>query len=254
MPSTCRHTHVVVFSQHGTRDIPSQLSGGDLDGDLYNVVFDRRLITTATYQAADYPRVSAEELDRAVISKDMSDFFIQFMESDLLGMLSNIHMQLADQHELGTFEPACIKLAGLASIAVDFSKTSIPVNMMDCPRHIRCRPDFMAPSPRVIVSDQGALDLEEDDNLDDDAFEGLDIEPRSIHYYESQKVLGQLYRAIDERRFLTKMQQDQHAIMARAGPSNTMLETLLAYMKRQASQSGVLYQHHSELAAEIRAG
>jgi len=28
--------NVVVFSQHGARDIPSMLSGGDLDGDLYS--------------------------------------------------------------------------------------------------------------------------------------------------------------------------------------------------------------------------
>lgn len=27
----------IVFSQRGQRDLPSQLSGGDLDGDLYNV-------------------------------------------------------------------------------------------------------------------------------------------------------------------------------------------------------------------------
>lgn len=30
-------SNVVVFSQHGARDLPSQLSGGDLDGDIYNV-------------------------------------------------------------------------------------------------------------------------------------------------------------------------------------------------------------------------
>jgi len=33
-----RLSNVVVFSQHGARDLPSQLSGGDLDGDLYNVI------------------------------------------------------------------------------------------------------------------------------------------------------------------------------------------------------------------------
>lgn len=68
--------NVVVFSQHGDRDIPSMLSGGDLDGDLYNVIWDEALIPRRTHVPADYPRVSAVELDRAVTRKDMSDFFV----------------------------------------------------------------------------------------------------------------------------------------------------------------------------------
>lgn len=68
--------NAVVFSQHGARDLPSMLSGGDLDGDLYNVIWDHRLVPATTHQPADYPRVSAVELDRAVMRKDMSDFFV----------------------------------------------------------------------------------------------------------------------------------------------------------------------------------
>lgn len=37
-------SNVIVFSQHGSRDLPSQLSGGDLDGDLYNVIWDERYV------------------------------------------------------------------------------------------------------------------------------------------------------------------------------------------------------------------
>jgi hypothetical protein len=39
-------------------------------------------------------------------------------------------MQLADQHHEGTAHPDCLKLAELASIAVDFSKTGIAVGTM----------------------------------------------------------------------------------------------------------------------------
>ncbi|OQO08186.1 hypothetical protein B0A48_06980 [Cryoendolithus antarcticus] len=81
--------NVVVFSQHVKRDLASQLSGGDLDGDLYNVIYDDCLIPPITYQAAEYPRVKARELDRPVTAKDMGDFFVQFMQSDQLGMLCN---------------------------------------------------------------------------------------------------------------------------------------------------------------------
>ena len=250
-----RLSNVVVFSQHGMRDLASKLSGGDLDGDIYNVIYDRRLIPTCATEPADYPRVAAKELDRTVSPKDMSDFFIQFMESDQLGMLCNVHMQLADQRLKGTFDEDCIKLASMASTAVDFSKTGIPVKMKDCPKYDRCRPDFMAPSPRVLVSEQGYIEFEEEDNEEDEAFEGLDAERRSFRYYESKRILGQLYRAIDERTFLAKMQQNRRSIVASApAASASLLQQLLAYMKRLASSYGVTYNHHQELASEIRYG
>lgn len=119
----------VVFSQHGARDLPSQLSGGDLDGDLYNVIFEPDLMPRKDIATpADYPRVAPVELDRAVTSKDMSDFFVHFMETDQLGQISTVHVQLADQKPEGVFHPDCIKLAEMASTAVDFSKTGIPVS------------------------------------------------------------------------------------------------------------------------------
>lgn len=42
----------IVFSQHGERDLPSMLSGGDLDGDLYNVIFERSLWPQVTFPPA----------------------------------------------------------------------------------------------------------------------------------------------------------------------------------------------------------
>jgi hypothetical protein len=34
-------SNCICFSQKGKRDLPSQLSGGDLDGDLYNIIWDK---------------------------------------------------------------------------------------------------------------------------------------------------------------------------------------------------------------------
>lgn len=163
-------------------------------------------------------------------------------------------MQLADQLSIGTYHADCIKLASMASTAVDFSKTGIPVNMKECPRYNRCRPDFMAPSPRVVVSEAGFLDLEDEDNEDDEAFEDLDAEKRAFRYYQSNKVLGELYRAIDERRFLARMQQEQRTHMATSNITSNLLNTLLTYMKHQATRNGVQFDHHYDLAVEIRAG
>ena len=163
-------------------------------------------------------------------------------------------MQLADQQSIGTYHADCIKLASMASTAVDFSKTGIPVNMKECPKYRRCRPDFMAPSPRVVISEVGFIDLEEEDNEEDEAFEDLDAERRAFRYYPSNKVLGELYRAIDERRFLVRMQQEQMTHLLTSNITSNLLKTLLAYMRRQATLNGIQFDHHHELALEIRAG
>ena len=142
--SPLRELHnCVIFSQHGGRDLPSKLSGGDLDGDLYNVIFDESLIPKFTYTPADYPRIEAIAIDRPVEAMDMSDFFIKFMQTDRLGYISNAHLTLADQvsseakknagisllpNKNGIFSDGCIKLAGMASTAVDFSKTGVEVS------------------------------------------------------------------------------------------------------------------------------
>lgn len=143
----------------------------------------------------------------------------------------------------------------MASTAVDFSKTGIPVDMNMCPRYNRCRPDFMAPSPRVVVSSEpGYLDFEDQENEDEEAFEDLDAERRAFRYYESKKILGQLYRNIDERKFLSTMQEDQRRVMSSVSTADNLLRTLVKYMKRHATQYGILYSHHHDLATEIRAG
>lgn len=134
----------IVFSQTGTRDLPSQLSGGDLDGDIYHVVWDQSLGISKLkiFPPADYPRVAPRTLGRPVTKDDMADFFVDFMQTDHLGPIATRHIILADQNTSGTLDPDCIKLARLHSTAVDFSKTGIPVELNELPRAKKCRPDL----------------------------------------------------------------------------------------------------------------
>jgi len=117
----------VVFSKKGNRDLPSQLSGGDLDGDRYFVIWDPNCAPVMSFTPADYARQDPINIGRAVQKEDMTDFFIKFMETDQLGRIAVIHRILADQTDQGTLDPACIQLAEMHSTAVDFSKTGIPV-------------------------------------------------------------------------------------------------------------------------------
>ncbi|THV87176.1 RNA-directed RNA polymerase [Aureobasidium pullulans] len=243
----------VVFSQHGDRDLPSQLSGGDLDGDLYNVIFEPTLMPQVnSAPPADYPRVPGYELEREVTIHDMSSFFVEFMETDQLGQICNRHLQIADQKLRGVFDDDCITLADMASQAVDFSKTGIAVSMDRAPRVPRVKPDFMAPSPRVILesgglaSFQDALENEQDE--ENDPISDLDG-VRPIRYYRSEKALGHLYRAIDEHQFLETM---QNVPKLAHGLEDTVLDTLWTYIQQHISV--VQWQHHTDLARQIRDG
>lgn len=248
-----RLSDCVVFSQHGTRDLPSQLSGGDLDGDLYNVIFDPTLMPRFDIAApADYSRVVTEELDRNVETKDMSDFFVKFMKTDQLGQICTLHQQIADQKELGVFDDDCVKLAMMASTAVDFSKSGIPVNINELPRSKRFRPDFMAPSPRAIIESGGieVLDDDHDDVPDDDPVAALDPDSGRMRYYESHKILGHLYRDIDEQRFLA----DMHRQHNRIGDSkeDKLMATLWDYVQRHNLL--VQWEHNRTRARQIKDG
>jgi hypothetical protein len=120
----------VVFSQQGSRDLPSQLGGGDLDGDLFHIIFDRRLIPPYTTASAEYPPAPAKDLGRPTEKQDIIDFFIEYMQSDRLGQISNMHKIRADTLKCGTRESDCLVLAEMASLAVDFSKSGIPVCLL----------------------------------------------------------------------------------------------------------------------------
>lgn len=245
-------SNVIVFSSKGERDLPSQLSGGDLDGDLYNIIFDKRLMPRVTYEAADYKKVPPLDIGRPVTRQDITDFFIKFMETDQLGRISNIHLQLADRRPNGTLDPDCLKLAEMASTAVDFSKTGIPVDMSQCPRVDMIRPDFMASGPRVIVEKKGAVfqDDDEDDLLDeDDAVGALDPDYKTFRYYESERVLGQLYRAIDEKKIFQEMQRYATETKSALGGLNLM-EQVWAYVLRETAL--IQWDDYRPLARNIR--
>lgn len=143
-----RHTllalnNCIVFSRHGKRDLPSMLSGGDLDGDIYNVIWDPDAMPARTFNAADYPRTVAQPLGREVEKADMAKFFVDFMRTDQLGIIATRHLILADKKEEGTLDAECLRLSVMHSQAVDFSKTGIPVDVSEMPNYKpRFRPDL----------------------------------------------------------------------------------------------------------------
>ncbi|RTE70640.1 hypothetical protein BHE90_014965 [Fusarium euwallaceae] len=216
----------VYVTQKGGRDLPSQLSGGDLDGDLYNVIWDPQAMPRHTFEAADYPRINPEPLDRPVTSHDIADFFINFMRTDILGMIATRHVMLADYKALGTLDPDCLLLATMHSTAVDFSKTGIPVDVKELPKPPFYRPDFLAIAPPLKVYDLGQIDhiADHEEYVDEDDMMGQ----VKYKYYKSEKILGHLYRNVDEKKI---WDQDIHRSISTDGPS--VWDQLLAIVETE---------------------
>ena len=245
--------NVVVFSQQGDRDLPSMLSGGDLDGDLFNVIRDPKLQPTFSVQPADYPRPKPIDLGRPVGPRDIIDFFIDFMANDLLGQIASKHLQMADQKFLGTRDNNCILLAEMHSTAVDFSKTGIPVDMFKSPRlPSKCKPDFMANGPRVLIEngvstlqgkhEPGFYYKNEHDILTET--DGIRTTPL---YYESDNALGHLYRKIDEYQLLKELEKARRNNNVE---SRSALTQLWTYLKQRCQ--GWQWEHLKPWAQGVK--
>ncbi|CAF1158600.1 unnamed protein product [Rotaria sordida] len=168
---------VIVFSQQGDCPASHQISGSDLDGDEYAVIWHQDLVPLQTPNAVPYNYDSQPpppELNRPVNRNDVNHVVLQIAESDYLGRLSNLHLAYADHYGVDSNErPAkdvrsTIELAGAISQEVDSGKTGQhPLDdnqIMEQKKALgNTRPDFM--------------------------------ENANMKSYPSKKILGKLYRS-----------------------------------------------------------
>ena len=104
----------------------------------------------------------------------------------------------------------------------------------------------MAPGPRVKVEDkieliQSIVDSPEPD--DEDAGE-----PAQTRYYKSTKVIGQLYRAIDETAFINELRDAAGEDLDPNAPD--IFRSLWLYVQRETAV--LQWAHHISTAKEIK--
>jgi len=161
---------VIVFSQQGERPVPDMMGGGDLDGDLYFVIWDQNLIPNyqappiefiALHKQSNYVDSNEEEPepfmnevknldddDELVADMDLAKRvkpFVNFIRYDQLGRVANLHLAWADFSKDGVFSQECESLAKLHSIAADFPKSGKRVVIPSHLKRLKVRPDFMCP-------------------------------------------------------------------------------------------------------------
>ncbi|CAD6932173.1 unnamed protein product [Tilletia controversa] len=244
----------VVFSAKGPRPLQTMLSGGDLDGDLYNIIQYKPLLPKSVYMPGQYPIVKPVTLNRDVVIGDVVDFFLDYIESDQLGRIATLHLLQADRSPNGVLDQTCIELAELHSTAVDMAKTGIKPDLGSIPREIdtRTKPDFM----------QKEFRLEPD--VPDFSLVRADTQKKSRRaryarettgFYRSEKALGQLFRQIDVSADIANWQArvrpvgDEEPVHKWANPIKKALST---YVDSDSVdwQSRTIEPTHSDLLEE----
>ena len=114
----------------------------------------------------------------------------------------------------------------------------------------------MAPGPRVMAA-KGKWDVEQtmsanlaDGEGSEDLVEALDPDVPAYRYYESDHVLGKLYRAIDERSFLAEIQRRCREAEQHAEAERPLIFRLWSFVQRQISE--IQWDHHKEWAYDVK--
>ncbi|KAJ4865061.1 RNA dependent RNA polymerase domain-containing protein [Trichoderma breve] len=145
---------IVVFPSTGDRPVPNMLSGGDLDGDDFFIIWEPTLIPDQwNHPAMNYSSPSPEKLDRDVNADDLRDFFVKYMQNDVLPLIATAHLGLADFE--GPKSEICLRLAELHSQAVDYPKTGEPAEWNPAQHNPQEWPHFM--EKRVCYKSEKAL-------------------------------------------------------------------------------------------------
>eukprot|EP01105_Mastigella_eilhardi_P020068 TRINITY_DN4757_c0_g1_i4.p1 TRINITY_DN4757_c0_g1~~TRINITY_DN4757_c0_g1_i4.p1 ORF type:complete len:1102 (-),score=297.41 TRINITY_DN4757_c0_g1_i4:36-3005(-) len=135
VPTLAHLFDVVVFPTTGERPQQDMMSGGDLDGDEYSVIWDPDLLQLTEGRMVAplvYDPLLAVPMPEgvAITSRDLVANFISNMRNTKLGVVCNMHLATADRE--GPKHPNCVELAKLASHAVDFPKSGVPIEIPQC--------------------------------------------------------------------------------------------------------------------------
>ncbi|XP_064476493.1 uncharacterized protein LOC135390642 isoform X2 [Ornithodoros turicata] len=152
----------IVFPAKGERPHPDEMSGSDLDGDEYSVLWYEDLIFKNNCSPMHYNSDPPKEKKTPVEVQDMIDFFCQYIKGDKIGLIANAHLVWADMLTGGINSRRCRDLARKCSVNLDFAKCGEIKGFQNAEKP-PMYPDFM---------------------------EKLDTK----NTYCSKKVLGQLYR------------------------------------------------------------
>ena len=143
--------NVIVFSSQDSindmRPIQNQISGGDLDGDIYYVSWNKKIIENIIkrnikpLEDPNYSNNYDNEIlyniesynnnndNKLVGEKEILSSYIDILENDLVPRISNLYIAHADNDlKNGPFSEKCMELSKIFLIAIDSQKTGKFIN------------------------------------------------------------------------------------------------------------------------------
>lgn len=171
-PSLYQYLNVLVLPTVGRRSVAACCSGGDLDGDMFSVIWATDLVPPAalTHPALDYDAALREATEASKSAsaascppftrKHMSTFFCKVVTNDTLGKIAHMHLALSDASPSGALDLRAQQLAKAQSLAVDFPKTGVlPLVPHVVLTIIRARgyPDFMQKTHYKVYTSRKTL-------------------------------------------------------------------------------------------------
>lgn len=139
------YQNCLVVPSRGPNSHANECSGGDLDGDLYYVVFDQNLVPS-TLKAPGEQVVEVETREMISLSggnsaDEMMQFYCDYVSKNQLGIIANAHLAVADK--LGMRHPQSIELARYVTAETDAPKKGFTVGRVDKKLLPTEYPDFM---------------------------------------------------------------------------------------------------------------
>ena len=115
------------------------------------------------------------------------------------------------------------------------------------------RPDFQATGPRVLIEKD--INFEEIDSTtppeeDDEVAEVASYSPPMPRYYESQKILGKLYREIDEHKFFEELQRQSRPSNLNPNKARSLAGAVWEYVREKTTN--FQWDHYLQFARDVK--
>lgn len=118
------------------------------------------------------------------------------------------------------------------------------------PKYNPWRPDFEAPGPYVMVEKNYGIIFEAPSSREPDQAGDDDEDFTNYRYYESHKVLGKLYRAIDDRKLFNELKQSFTTSAAKTASKQKLMQVVWDAV--QHATKLIQWEHKKEWARDLR--